>query len=272
MRQSSPPATRTTRFRTPAWEVRHVALRTTLHSLMQSARISGDITAPIYKWAAQQAGTSAPGLRRSKSLISIDRPKDRRPSRGEYDAIFEPGGFRREFVIRRMAENGNPAGTEGGGGRFTRSFVDFLSLYGHFGGEDLEEEDDEESDELDEEDDMEGEENFIPEYTGGSKSTMLSRTAASALNRERVAKGVISERSPLVRRSSVRPPGPTRAKSRSRIKSVGEHGDASVTQAVMMLLKSFVGTGVLFLGKACVLHSLSLYQADLASSDSTTEE
>lgn len=218
-------------------------------------RNSGDITAPIYKWAAQQAGTSAPGLRRSKSLISIDRPTSRRPSRGEYDAILEPGGFRREFVIRRMAENGNPAGTEGGGGRFTRSFVDFLSLYGHFGGEDLEEEDDD-SDDLDEEDELEGEENFIPEYTGGSKSTMLSRTAASALNRERVAKGVISERSPLVRRSSVRPPGPTRAKSRLRAKNVGEHGDASVTQAVMMLLKSFVGTGVLFLGKASVFPSI----------------
>lgn len=36
-----------------------------------------------------------------------------------------------------------------------------------------------------------------------------------------------------------------------------EHGDATVTQAVMMLLKSFVGTGVLFLGKACVSSRLS---------------
>ncbi|KAG9075401.1 neutral amino acid transporter, partial [Ceratobasidium sp. UAMH 11750] len=37
---------------------------------------------------------------------------------------------------------------------------------------------------------------------------------------------------------------------RRRRMSVGSHGDATVTQAVLMLLKSFVGTGVLFLGKA----------------------
>jgi proton-coupled amino acid transporter len=72
-----------------------------------------------------------------------------------------------------------------------------------------------------------------------------------------------SERTPLMSRSmshaSVR---------RRRRQSVGSHGDATVTQAVLMascacvilqtlidssssqLLKSFVGTGVLFLGKA----------------------
>lgn len=33
---------------------------------------------------------------------------------------------------------------------------------------------------------------------------------------------------------------------------MGDHGDATITQAVLMLLKSFVGTGVLFLGKAFV--------------------
>lgn len=49
-----------------------------------------------------------------------------------------------------------------------------------------------------------------------------------------------TERSPLLRRTT----------SRRRRASVGPHGDATVTQAVLMLLKSFVGTGILFLGKA----------------------
>lgn len=31
---------------------------------------------------------------------------------------------------------------------------------------------------------------------------------------------------------------------------MGPHGNATVTQAVLMLLKAFIGTGVLFLGRA----------------------
>ncbi|EIW84292.1 hypothetical protein CONPUDRAFT_135790 [Coniophora puteana RWD-64-598 SS2] len=52
------------------------------------------------------------------------------------------------------------------------------------------------------------------------------------------------ERSPLLkdRRS--------RSASRRRASSVGPHGNSTVPQAILMLLKSFVGTGVLFLGKA----------------------
>ena len=43
----------------------------------------------------------------------------------------------------------------------------------------------------------------------------------------------------------------TRSLSRMRRRgSVTKRGDATVTQAVLMLLKSFIGTGVLFLGKA----------------------
>lgn len=61
---------------------------------------------------------------------------------------------------------------------------------------------------------------------------------------------LLDERVPLIgslSRSASKIRGPLR---RSRSKSVGPHGDASVTQAVLMLLKGFVGTGVLFLGKA----------------------
>ena len=231
----------------------------------------GDIVAPIYKWASAQASgqgtpaTGAPGLRRSKSLLSVQDQSGRRSSmaesqrptigdssihsEGDDDAndsgmrvreILEPGGFRRDFVLRQRGASGAPSQN----GRFTRSFVDFLSLYGHFGGEDLEE--------IDEEDE-ESEEDLeagltIPAYAGGSDE------------------GAANERTPLVGRkkhSQRRSKGAT---------DVGEHGDATVLQAVMMLLKSFVGTGVLFLGKAffnggilfstitlCAIAMISLY-------------
>ncbi len=77
----------------------------------------------------------------------------------------------------------------------------------------------------------------------------------------------ISERAPLLSRDSKR----SLSRSRRRRSSVGPHGDATVTQAVLMashvlaieylrhvlivqwqLLKAFVGTGILFLGRACV--------------------
>lgn len=126
-----------------------------------------DVTAEIYKWAAKQEDP-LPGLRRSKSLISIDRTTARRTSRGEYTEpntmsntvgessnngeedemrvreMREPGGFRRDFVIRKMTSGNtsqNPSGISNysgaqqqqyhqnnNGGRFTRSFIDFCKI------------------------------------------------------------------------------------------------------------------------------------------------
>lgn len=172
------------------------------------------------------------------SAISVEEALEEEESGMRVREILEPGGFRRDFVNRKRSDTDLPSipgsqrdfGAEGGaarggnGGRATRSFIDFLSLYGHFGGEDLEEieEEDEEADE-DEEDQLEGLD--IPPF-----------------QRE------VSERTPLVRGRSHGRSGAQVGRKRSS--SVGDHGDATVTQAVFMLLKSFVGTGVLFLGKA----------------------
>ncbi|KAL8280932.1 hypothetical protein RQP46_006611 [Phenoliferia psychrophenolica] len=230
----------------------------------------GDIVAPIYKWAAQQqqddqGSASAPLLRRSKSLLSITS-SSRRVSHSAYNGerpnaslgrptspddqdpftddnqsgmgvreILEPGGFRRDFVIRQREISGathHPSS-------FTRSFVDFLSLYGHFGGEDLEEIDEEDEDDL-----------------GYDESTIRGIDDAGAITPKpsRTSRDVLDERTPLVKRtaatSATKPTAVQRGSSRKRLSSVGQHGDATVTQAVLMLLKSFVGTGVLFLGKA----------------------
>ncbi|KAL7424323.1 hypothetical protein Q5752_000005 [Cryptotrichosporon argae] len=92
-----------------------------------------------------------------------------------------------------------------------RNVIDFLFLYGHFAGEDLGEDEDE-----DDEDD---------------------EVAAEA--------GLAgpSERTPLLR-------GTTHRGKHKRTKSLPGQGTATMTQAVLMLLKGFVGTGILFMGKA----------------------
>jgi proton-coupled amino acid transporter len=79
----------------------------------------------------------------------------------------------------------------------TRTFVDFLALYGHFGGEDLSDDDD---------DDDETEEDGHD----------------------------VDEESPLIRRAQ----------------DNAVQGTATPAKAVFLLLKAFVGTGVMFLPKA----------------------
>ena len=232
----------------------------------------GDVVAGVYKWAAQ-ASSTAPSMRRVKSFDELEstialggagsrrtsmNPGTERPDMSalapsatgealddEEDPngsgmrvreILEPGGFRRDFVNRKRSDADLPSlptggasfGNGNGSSRGTRSFIDFLSLYGHFGGEDLEEIDEEDEDEDDEED----EDLTIPPFSASGQST---------------SRGV-NERTPLVRGRSERRGGEVGTRKRSS--SVGQHGDATVTQAVLMLLKSFVGTGVLFLGKA----------------------
>lgn len=108
------------------------------------------------------------------------------------------------------------ANEQGAEPRILNNFIDFLLLFGHFAGEDLEEEDDEDKEEDEE------------RIVAGPSSTMSANLP--------------EETTPLLRG--------TKSRGRRRGASVGPHGNATVTQAVLMLLKSFVGTGVLFLGKA----------------------
>lgn len=124
-------------------------------------------------------------------------------------------------MLREAERSGQPPP------RALRSFIDFLSLYGHFAGEDLEDDDDDDETETEGEDDPEA---------GGHGAASTSREANT---------GGTTERSALLRRPSNRRRGTTRGADGSK-----PRGEASVTEAVMMLLKSFVGTGVLFLGKA----------------------
>lgn len=176
----------------------------------------GAITDDVYRWAHQNR-RKHPKRTRSES-VHLPRTSTIDPD-FDTSAIREPGGFRRHFVINQAAEQGRPPP------RALRSFIDFLSLYGHFAGEDLSDVDEDEEDE---------ETDVDEEAALGAPATSQSAT----------------ERSPLLQRGLSR----RQLKRRqSRARGAGAdrpRGEASVTEAVMMLLKSFVGTGILFLGKA----------------------
>ncbi|KAL0564129.1 hypothetical protein V5O48_017925 [Marasmius crinis-equi] len=169
-----------------------------------------DVTHDIYKWhanAQRQAGRI-----RSASFHAREPPQD--PA---FEHIHEPGGFRRNYVLLRANEQGADEPV------ILNNFIDFLYLYGHFAGEDLEEDEEDE--------DKDDEEQPVAGSSTGAPSAGF---------------GDVSEQSPLLGGSKTR----SRSRSRRRGGSVGPHGNATVTQAVLMLLKGFVGTGVLFLGKA----------------------
>ncbi|KAF8623681.1 hypothetical protein AX17_007379 [Amanita inopinata Kibby_2008] len=168
-----------------------------------------DVTHDIYKWHADQTRQAA----RARAA-SFAGPAH--PPHPAFEHIHEPGGFRRNYVLLHANGEEEP--------RILNNFIDFLTLFGHFAGEDLEEDEDEEDEE-----DKSDEEHAAP-----GPSRIAGRTGGS-------------ENTPLLQgHSSLR----SKTRSRRRGNSVSSHGNATVTQAVLMLLKSFVGTGVLFLGKA----------------------
>ncbi|KAG0320105.1 neutral amino acid transporter [Podila horticola] len=154
----------------------------------------GAITRDVYKWQADQENEQ---LRRGRSR-SFHIP---RPVEPTLTSLKEPGGMRRYHMIMKAEASGRQANL------LTRSFIDFLAMYGHFAGEDLDDEEGGDFEPYDEEGETEG------RGTGGRKPR--------------------DETTPLIPRSQ-QPP----------------QGDGTPAKAVFLLLKSFVGTGIMFLPKA----------------------
>ncbi|KAJ3775642.1 vacuolar amino acid transporter 4 [Lentinula raphanica] len=176
-----------------------------------------DVTHDIYKWnlnAQRQARRV-----RSASFSAVPRPA---PDPA-FEHIHQPGGFRRNYVLMHSSnEVGNEEPRV-----FVNNFIDFLFLFGHFAGEDLEEEEEDKD-----EDDLEG---LYPEPSTSNAPTLGFGDLPAI------------ESSPLLGGK----PRMSRSRSRSRRRTASmSTGNATVGQAVLMLLKGFVGTGVLFLGKA----------------------
>jgi solute carrier family 36 (proton-coupled amino acid transporter) len=180
----------------------------------------GDVTRPIYKWTEQAEAKSK--MQRSKSF-SDPRPEPENEIL-DINTIKVPGGFRRNH-LRRLA--GSPMDSQRGASSsaqphadagqplFTSSFLEFLSMYGHFAGEELEEDD---------------------EALGPNE--YFSSGEDSEYNTD-------DERQPMEDSALLAP-----SKRRRRRKARATRGTNSPTNALMLLLKSFVGTGVLFLPRA----------------------
>lgn len=186
----------------------------------------GDMTRTIYRWAEN---AEAPGrAKRSKSWhISRLEPEDEEL---KASAIKQPGGFRRNYLRRQAPDqiSGRRRGPNGlesqedspQSGRpmkiITNSFYEFLTIYGHFAGEELKEDDEEEYFNYEPYvDEVEGEER---EGEPGEGSALLTPGTPGMRKRKVKDRGVKSENTP--------------------------------TGAALLLLKSFIGTGVLFLPKA----------------------
>ncbi|KAF2149862.1 hypothetical protein K461DRAFT_287630 [Myriangium duriaei CBS 260.36] len=193
----------------------------------------GDVTRHIYRYTEErereQHEEEERRQGRLKRSLSVQLPQALEED-SEIVNIRKPGGLRRDF-IRRNAESPAPSnrahddsdtGALNGQPRAqpqfpTANFIEFLTLYGHFAGEELDEDDEVlEPDEYFSNDageaGFEGEEGEEREY--GEDSALLT-------------------------------PGKRRRRRKEKHAGKGTPGGAA-----LLLLKSFVGTGVLFLPRA----------------------
>ncbi|KAL0139470.1 transmembrane amino acid transporter protein-domain-containing protein [Mucor lusitanicus] len=163
----------------------------------------GAITHDIYKWAEDVENEQLARRQRSQSFyVPRSEPVDPTLAR-----LKDPGGFRRHFVVKNAARQGREPPHW-----MTRTFVDFLALYGHFGGEDLSDDEGEEDDDDLVEDD----------YLESGLRRRRRRRRSDDGEED-------NEESSLIRRAQAN----------------AVQGTATPAKAVFLLLKSFVGTGLL---------------------------
>lgn len=174
----------------------------------------GDITRQVYRWAEDADSENARKHNRSKSF-SLNRPTPDDETMN-INSIRVPGGFRRDYIRRAAApgdlEAPGPQAAAGQPQLPTTSFLEFLTLYGHFAGEELEEDDE-----------VLGPDEYFSSDTWDDEAREVGEDSAL-----------------------LRPETPGRRKRKPR----GGTGNTTRTGAALLLLKSFVGTGVLFLPRA----------------------
>jgi proton-coupled amino acid transporter len=199
----------------------------------------GDTTRHIYRYAEKREREQAEAEQREsgrmRRSMSVYLPRDEEEE-AEISNIQMPGGFRRNHLRRAAASPApssiNPRQREYGTTlvgeeqvkpappRFlTNNFIEFLTLYGHFAGEDL-----------DEDDEVLGPDEYFSSDAYDDATTEGD---------ERRSEDGWGEDSALLT------PG-----KRKRKRKTKEAGTGSPMGAAMLLLKSFVGTGVLFLPRA----------------------
>ncbi|CAG8066671.1 unnamed protein product [Penicillium olsonii] len=183
----------------------------------------GDITRQVYRWAEDAEAEAAGRFLRSKSF-SVSRPRPEAETE-DIDSIRVPGGFRRDYLRRAAGSpvRGSAQGSVRGGPSGhappqlpTTSFLEFLTLYGHFAGEELEEDDEV----------LGPDEYFSSDAWDEPEEGRESGEDAALLQ------------------------GETPGRKKRKHKQRSPAGTTTTTGAVLLLLKSFVGTGILFLPRA----------------------
>ncbi|KAG7880434.1 hypothetical protein KL937_001996 [Ogataea polymorpha] len=217
-------------------------------------RQGGDITRDIYNWVSDHKVSGTP-LRKVASSGSLQ-------STGTSSELRMPGAFRRDFIAHRAsdAEVETPADVDlvshhsrrrarrPKANFMTRNFIEFLSLYGHFAGENLEEETGDEQ-ELEQSDvsDISDASDFEEGDEAVDEADLLLSSSISPGPTFR------SDRRARSSHISVGDPNRTRTRrgiaTKPRVRSYSPH-KTSNRKAFLLLLKAFVGTGVVFLPKS----------------------
>ncbi|KAG2200045.1 hypothetical protein INT47_007690 [Mucor saturninus] len=212
----------------------------------------GSILDEIYKWTAQVENKQQ---RRTRTQ-SISLPAIREPTVDiSLQSLKQPGGFRRHFVLSKAAQQGKKPPNF-----VTSSFVEFLCLYGHFGGENLSDaesssdDDDSSLNTSEEEENSEGEdapEGSIMAYRGPPLNNASYVSYGTTNDQPLLPLPTSTSKRPLVplqyKQLQVRETQPLLSRSRP-----GQtlQGKATPGKAMFLLLKSFVTTGIMFLPKA----------------------
>lgn len=200
----------------------------------------GDMTREVYRWTEEAEAQSQAGGRGKRSQsFHISRPQPESEVL-DINSIRIPGGFRRNYLRRhgpgpssvRRDRSGlevhRSAPRETQSRFFTHNFIEFLTLYGHFAGEELEEDDEA----------LGPGEYFSSEtYEDGDEEEYEEISHSDNdydQNDDRDGDRALLTPS-------------TRARRKRKHKDIGT---SSPINAALLLLKSFVGTGVLFLPKA----------------------
>ncbi|KAK4988386.1 hypothetical protein LTR66_007342 [Elasticomyces elasticus] len=197
----------------------------------------GDTTRHIYRYAEGKAREQAEAEGRETGLLrrsqSINLPRASEGDAGIHN-IKMPGGFRRDHLLR-TAESPAPSGRvsarpDMAGRAFTEpaarqqpqfvanNFIEFLTLYGHFAGESLDEDDEV----------LEPDEYFSSDINEDGTTDGEDRGGEREWGED----------------SALLTPGKRKRRRKERA------GKGGVGGAALLLLKSFVGTGVLFLPRA----------------------
>ncbi|KAJ2380947.1 hypothetical protein GGI23_007689, partial [Coemansia sp. RSA 2559] len=162
--------------------------------------------------------------------------------------ITEPNGFRRDYLHRKAEDEGRSANM------LTGSFVEFLALYGHFAGGDFPSDEDDDNDEEESQGDQsdeaasEQERLFVPTLRSYGAAGSSSRgLAGSSIGRRGAGMASAVRAAPAITAAA--------AGAKIRVRATKQRaamptGTASVRKSFFLLIKSFIGSGVLFLPRA----------------------